>query len=457
MSRVAVLGGGLAGLEAAISLAGGSTVEVIERGPTIRRHHVNWDTKAYPGDAKIQRWTGDGWGAGGGLAERLGGRSLCYHGVLLPIESDALADWPAECVDALVGPGGYYERIMQRLKPSYPELHPEGAPAAPLAALGFRRVPQAARFCGETGRFEAYSPLVAVHRLATNSQVRISRGTVQRLRSMRSGRWLVDVIGAGGQTATTGPFDACVLACSAIENVRILSATLDRALTTQITDHFALGTLVRLPPGPPLEPFRHSMLWAGYRRLPELAANVFVHEAAPVLPSGDRILDICAVVEQSTSRGGYSALTVERRADDRPASVHINGRIAEADRCRLGAVSRTVVDLARRLSAGELLALDGGPDDEPSYDSALERILGGAAGRYARYAFPYGAFEHESCTHPLGADGPIGVSSACEVQELPGVYVVGPGSFPRPGAANPALTVLALSQAVAESIRAHYG
>jgi choline dehydrogenase-like flavoprotein len=74
----------------------------------------------------------------------------------------------------------------------------------------------------------------------------------------------------------------------------------------------------------------------------------------------------------------------------------------------------------------------------------------------AFYDFPYGAYEHESSTHPIGAPGPLTITNDLELKELPGVYLLGPGNFVPPGAANPALTIMAMSRMLADKVRDRY-
>src|SRR6185369_8907020 len=95
--EIAIVGGGMAGLETAVALASKNSrsslhVTVFERG-----------TSRYPGDKKSKRRSTDGWGQGGGLAEELGGRSLRYQGVFLEIEEGALRAWPQEWQKRLTG------------------------------------------------------------------------------------------------------------------------------------------------------------------------------------------------------------------------------------------------------------------------------------------------------------------------------------------------------------------
>jgi choline dehydrogenase-like flavoprotein len=446
--RVAVVGGGLAGLEVAVAAAdGGASVEVFEAGPRTRTRHVDWDTSTHAGDEKVRSWTSDDWGAGGGLSERLGGRSLCYHGVLIGLEPAALASWDPVWAGRLAGDGGLYASILDSLRADFPELaanerHPR------LAALGLRHVPQAARL-DERGRFEAYSPLARAVELGVDGRVRITRGRVRAVVPEQGG-CAVEIVGPSGTELRRG-FDTCVLAASAIGNVRVLAASLGRDITTSVTDHFCVGAFVRLPPGPPLTPFRHEMLWSGFVDVPDIGANVFLFERPP-LPCGDRIVQIQGVVEQQGGLRAYSELTVRTLSDG--VHAHIRANVSETDRAHLAAVRTEVRQWAERLAAGSVVDVVPGPSAVGNgqhapwfgHDNAMNAVAAAdVAGAFARYEVPYGAFEHEACTHPIGG-GPVSVSPDLEVVELPGVYVAGPGAFPRLGAANPALTIIALSR-----------
>jgi choline dehydrogenase-like flavoprotein len=73
-------------------------------------------------------------------------------------------------------------------------------------------------------------------------------------------------------------------------------------------------------------------------------------------------------------------------------------------------------------------------------------------GTWALYDRPMGSVDHETCTHAIG--------KVCEedlsLSEIPGVFLNGPGVFPRAGAANPGLTMLALSDWLAASIKQRF-
>lgn len=464
-AKVVVIGGGMAGLETAVSLASTAAVEVdvIERGPALRKDHVEWDVAIYPGDEKTHRWTGDGWGVGGGLSERLGGRSLCYHGVVLPIEPEALSAWPAQWQAALAGSEGWYERVAHALAPDFPEL-PDRELSAPAREVGLKHVPQAAQFDAKTRRMRAYSPLSKALELARNpSRFCITRGAVTRVERQSGDRWRIQVVGPDGEKDERGDFVGCVLASSAIGNVQILANTLRAELETPITDHFCSGVLARFATGEPLEIFRHRKLWTGYLPAESLGANIFIQEMAP-LDNGDRMVEVFAVIEQGASASDYSRLTCKPDESAAESTTYIEARVSQSDSERLAAVTRETVEVATRIS-NQLLEditelkdraavestprghAPGGDERWLSYESALQALVDQQeGGKLARFTFPYGAFEHESCTHPIGKSGHFTIKDDLEVDELPGVYAVGPGSFARPGAANPALTILAMSR-----------
>lgn len=455
--RVAIVGGGMAGLECALEAARrGCSVEIIEAGPKTRTHHVKWDTSVHPGDEKSRSWTSDGWGPGAGLSERLGGRSLCYHGVLLEIDPQTLPDWGALWQQRLCGDGCLYTTILERLRPEFPELHPNGESAG-LSEFGLEHVPQAARL-DASGRFEAYSPLAAVGALVDSGRVKVTHARATAVLRGADRRWDVEVASGDSHTRLSG-FDACVLAASAIGNVQILARSLCRHILTTVTDHFCVGAFVRLRRGKPLTPFRHPMLWSGFAKIPELGTNIFFLDH-PSLSNGDRLVEMMAVVEQQGGPARYSELTV-RLLGEGANQTHIRAKVSAVDEDQLDQVRARVQRWAEALAGEaveELRPLGAAQPDSRTgkhdgtdlrwfgYDAAREALVrSGRSNVFSPFELPYGAFEHEACTHPYGGTGAIPVSTELEVLELPGVYVAGPGIFPRLGAGNPALTIMATS------------
>jgi len=72
-----------------------------------------------------------------------------------------------------------------------------------------------------------------------------------------------------------------------------------------------------------------------------------------------------------------------------------------------------------------------------------------APGAVCTYSFPLGTENHEAGTLPLGSI----LDDDHQFRGLAGLYAVGPAVFPRAGAANPALTILALASVLQASWR----
>lgn len=455
MTRIAILGGGLAGLETAVSLAAdlNMEIEVIERGSSIRVEHVAWDSTPCPDDSKVRTWAGNGWGGGDGLNEGLGGRSRYYSGVMLPIEAEALKSWPRSLQAALLGEDDMYGQVTWRLAADFPEM--EGVLSEEARNLGLRHVPQAAFVDGATGRFRAYSPLPEAIRLAQTSDVfTLVKGVARKLISQRNGRWSVEISVGEHENLVRSGFDAVVLGASAIGNVQIMAETFGQEISTTITDHFSVGALLRAASSIPLGGFRHSRLWAGYLSMPSLGSNIFVGEIQ-AMPNGDRILDINAVIEQGDGLSAYSTLTATPQLAREGPRTAIDARVSQGDENRINLIASKVLELASEIANQKSLVCIESKDK--SYDNCMELLTSETRrDAIAFYRFPYGAFEHEACTMPAGGARQLGVTDEFEVAGSPGVFAVGPGSFTRPGAANPALTILATSRIVAQVIRNRY-
>ena len=137
-------------------------------------------------------------------------------------------------------------------------------------------------------------------------------------------------------------------------------------------------------------------------------------------------------------------------------------RISARDRRRLTDARSFLIAFLQRLAHGALHdVVHEDPEPHATYDSAhgadvprsrwfgRERAFRAVhnqsePGCFAHFDFPYGSFEHEASSHAMGT-GSL-VAESLEVKALPNVYVAGPGTFPRMGAANPALTILAISR-----------
>jgi hypothetical protein len=463
----------LAGLEVAAGLATDTDVhvDVIERGPSTRRQHIQWDKTVHAGDEKVRRWSSDGWGVGGGLSERLGGRSLCWNGVLLGIEQPALDAWPAPWQARLVGSGGFYEQIYADLDGEFPAISRRRLSRA-AGEIGLRHVPQCVVYDPQRRRLRSYSPLGEIFRLAASSdRLTITRGAAERLRQHRTGGWVVELGDDQQPGQTIGPVDLCILAASAIGNVQVIARSAGDTITTRVTDHMALGAIVRIHRGDSLGAFEHREIWHGYTPIPGSAGNAFVVELG-ALPNGERVVELMAVLEQGDGPADYSVLTVDPGADGTTAGTSIATQLTTRDVEALGHARQGLARLAESIAETSLVDVSCEADAPSTNVAAGDRSSADArwSGRddafravvnhsttdcVAIFSFPYGSFEHEACSHPMGSASSPAVDESLQVVGLPGVYAVGPGSFPRMGAANPALTLLSLSRWLAAELTSH--
>lgn len=182
---ILIVGGGLAGLELAAHLerAGADDVLVVEAGADGDLQHVYAANDAASADRIwtdeqsdeyfVQPWssaTEPHFGQGSGLRRRVGGRSLYWHGVLLPVEDWALteADWPRAVIDDLAhswqGGASLYDRVRSDLMEWSRQAATGGAApddnALRVGPFRFVDPPRAVRPAGPGAeRWEAYSPL----------------------------------------------------------------------------------------------------------------------------------------------------------------------------------------------------------------------------------------------------------------------------------------------------------
>ncbi|QUJ66173.1 hypothetical protein KDD30_08155 [Photobacterium sp. GJ3] len=452
MSTFCVVGGGLAGLEFALhSALKGHRIVIYEAGPQLRTNHVHFDTRVFDGDEKKVHWTADEHWALGGISERLGGRSLCYHGVMLPLEEKALNSWPEIWQKRLKGPAGLYHQLQQEFTAKYPEMSRNQAVNLPL-----HHAPQAA-VVGESAAFTSYSPLYQLEPLIRDGVITIERATISQVEKKSDGFYLVD---AQGQTVNTTGFERCILSASALVNNKIITQSLARSTIAQVTDHYCIGVAVKVREGERIADYRHEMLWHGFSEHHDLNANIFVVERNN-FDNGDRLLLLMAVMEQNPALSDYSELHC--RYHEGKTTLEIQSKHSDAVIENYNQLASRIVDFAStqlgvRLSPLHDTAVEQseaffGASEGIDFEQALNALNETERTNiYTRFVFPYGAYEHESCTHPIGGHGDIALTDSLELTAMPGVYAIGPGAFPRLGIANPALTICSLSRWLASHL-----
>ncbi|MDP2574902.1 NAD-binding protein [Vibrio penaeicida] len=456
MSNLCVVGGGLSGLEFALYAAvSGKRVHIYEAGPSLRQEHVHFDTRVLMGDEKLRPWTANNHWGQGGISERLGGRSLCYHGVMLPLEEAALASWPKSWQQILAGKNGLYPELTQGFSSQFPEM----TPSNPVADF-LTHVPQAARFM-EDGRFTSYSPMHSLESFIRDGVITIERAKIAKVAKSNGQFYLTDT---SGKTVNQTGFSKCVLAASAMVNTAIIASSLGQSFTSELTDHYCLGIAVKVKEGTEIGTYRHEMLWHGYSKHHDLNANIFVVER-PRTPDGDRLLLLMAVVEQNPEDSPLSQLRCQ--VSGGKAELAIDAHHSECDIDNYNKVANRLVEFAREKLNVDLRALSPTEDEkqgkhfksfadssiQDEFDIALNSLdTTSQTNVFTRFTFPYGAYEHESACHPLAGKGVNALTEELELAAMPGLYAIGPGAFPRLGIANPALTICAMSRWLASHI-----
>jgi choline dehydrogenase-like flavoprotein len=460
--RIAVVGAGLAGLETAHQLAraGVDDVVVLEAGPLGDPRHNNvaaserhalrrWLAPEY--DRYFRRpWRATDpphYESGSGLRQRVGGRSLYWYGVILPVEIWALTGpwWPEPVIADLTG--ALYADVTDDLRRwrGSAEAWPESTVV--LAGHRLRPTPSAVRPVGEG--WVAYSPLdhwrdpetgAAVNgpggvRIVADCKVEavhLERGRACGVQLRRTGR----VVRA----------DAVVLAAGTLENSRLALGALGADRLTGLVDHITQGVFVRfdgtaaaqvraeLPPGSYYTPMPAALRSNLFLDVTDHGADSLLIDlrlTGEQLPSPESSVD-------ALPDGGVTArvrLTDPDRVlvrDQRAAIAEVWSAVAT----RWPTVGQLVFTPFDRPGRTNAALIDGTVDAAPS-------------GHPVNWSSPLGAEDHEG--------GPLGLGTLLdenhEFRAIKGLYAAGPSTFPRLGAANPGLTTLALARRLAACLR----
>jgi choline dehydrogenase-like flavoprotein len=245
--------------------------------------------------------------------------------------------------------------------------------------------------------------------------------------------------------------DMVVLAAGAIENARLGAQALShRGLiadppVSDVVDHLVQGMFLRLDPPQAtrlLDLLGEGSWYAGCR---DERSNLFLDVSRRA--HGDVIVELQMTGEQMRSDASHISWD-PAAGEPWPATVHTE---LTADELTL------IAGQQRRLhEAWEALAAAiGCPATElrfADYDAPqntnallLAPSVEFVSGQPETWCNQLGTEDHEGCTLPMGR-----ISSADhELLGVPGVFVAGPAALPRLGAANPALTTIALAHRLA--------
>ncbi|WP_030220098.1 GMC family oxidoreductase [Streptomyces bikiniensis] len=473
-ARTVIVGGGLAGVELATALAGHGAEDVLllEAGPgedlahihmTHSQTHATELVFAPERDPHFHRsWRSEApphYTGISGLRRRLGGRSLYWHGVVLPLEDWALhpSDWPAEVVTALTagtaGEPSWYDRVTADLTAwSGGRLWDAAQPGcAVFGGQEFLPLPRACRRLPGTDRWEAYTALDAWRgpdgRPAPPPGVSVRCDTEVLAVDVRAGRARGVLVRAADGTTATVAADTVVLCAATVESTRLAAHALATAgaLRTPrlggLADHLVQGFTVRLPAGPlpvpgsyhvPSDPALRSYL------------RMDVHPDGP----GRALLDVRITGEQLPNQESVVECRPSGGASWR---AHVRTALLPEDRKVIGAQRDLLRDfwttVARELGlpAAPLVFTDFSDADRDNTRVLPDRTRSQPESRPETWTSLLGTEDHEGGSLPLGRL----LDADHAFPALPGLHAAGPAVFPRLGAANPSLTTIALSRRLA--------
>ncbi len=462
-----MVGAGMAGLAVAAELGrrGRESVAVLEAGPDRGRAHVQAE---HTSDEALRLWLrpesdpdfrrpyeGDdgAYGDLAGLRRRVGGRSLYWGGVLLPVEPWALCEqWPKEVVTELTetwdGGPSLYQRVVDDMVGWGAE--PPGAPGLTLGALDFDRTPHATR-PEPAGGWSAFSPLawweddgdprvrrvpiLAEHDVlgvrvddgrATGVLVRTEDGEPRELRANRV------VLAAG--TVMNSRLAIQALAASDAAAPRELPGLVDK-----ISQGFTVAfDADRLPDA--VRAAAHDGHVYHRTGTADGRSNQFVRFSEGV--NGQVNMDSWTMGEQV--RGPHSQVRCTGRdAGEWPWPTAVHAPLDAADAPVLATQRRLLGELWSEMA--RLLGVPAEPlRFSPRHGSPdlAARLTAVRTPKPLTYSFPLGSEQHEAGTLAFGEV----LDEQHQFTAVAGLYACGPSVMPRTGAANPSMTTLALGK-----------
>lgn len=455
--RIAIVGAGLAGLEVATCLAANPGIEVIliEAGPDSDRRHINLANDPENADRlwlepgrDVHHWrpwtseTPPHFQGQSGLRARLGGRGLYWYGVCLPIESWALADpaWPRAVVRDLgeTWQGGrpLYQQIGDELK-EWAGWTDDGRRLV-LADRALAPMPRYVK--QQSGRWSAWASIDCLDRpnVTLLDCSKVEHVLVEDCRA----KGLV----VSGKAAPLVEADTIVLAAGAIESARLAHGARQQAgeppPPLRLSDHLVTGVFGRFS-GEVAQRMRSSLpngRW--YASIESARSNLFVECVS--VDDASFVLDLQMTGEQLLDDGAE-------------LTFGVNGSETRIS-ANLGKEDEMVLVLQRSILLETWLALWQKVRMPPPHLSFPRYAAG--PGNAAVLDLPnnsvvcwtneIGTEDHEFGSWPFG---PL-LDADCQVNSVGGLFMAGPAVFPRAGAANPALTILALARRLGHDLAA---
>jgi hypothetical protein len=484
--EVLVIGSGLAGAELAKECERGGLagVVVIEAGSGEDLVHVN---VVHGREAALRMWleperdpffrrswssiTPPHYDGLSGLRRRLGGRSLYWYGVTLPIEEWALegGPWPEGVVRDLRRSGGgesLYRQVEDDLD-AWKREGREGFAAEDAVAVTFegaslRPTPRAIkRLSHDTQKWHAYSPLDR-WRDPLTGEVREPPRHVRFFTGCEALAVVVRDGSARGATVRTAvgremeiSAERVVLAAGTLESSRLAiqalnaNGALPKPRLSRLTDHIVQGAFVQFEDAAAERLLEVVPLGSFFAPYPDIRSNLFI-EVSRTSPRSV-LFDLQMTGEQLPSLGSYVACDPGEDACW-PITVRT---VTEPKDLEVVVGQQSVMDevwgaLALAVGCGPT-RIEFGDYNDPANDNTLalpENLAAVTPGAPVAWSSCLGTEDHEGGTLPLGEV----LDEYGEFQRVPNLFAAGPCVFPRSGAANPALTVLALARRLAARI-----
>lgn len=404
-----------------------------------------------------------------GLRRRLGGRSLYWYGVSLPIDTWALFDetaWPREIVVDLVeswydGPSLYdlTRDMLVQWKENGLEIG-ERAPATSIAGLTLSPTPLAVRHDPfDSNHWYAYSPLDAWRDPVTGKITSVPDG-VMLVTGAHVEQLVIEdkLIGLSVSTEMDGvkshvPATNVVLAAGTLENSRLAIQALTAAGALEapqlqgISDHIVQGFFLRLPATESAALNRVLPGGSYYAPCgPSARSNLFIE----VSRQGEDVvmIDVSATGEQLPDHQNWVKCETDRSI---PWKLRVHATPSLRDWTVINA-QRTILqgvwEAVAAATGRKVSVLDFGEFENPKRINACilpEFIEQAELGVPLTWSSYLGVEDHEAGTLPIGNV----LTSNHEFARIGGLFAAGPCTFPRMGAANPTLTTLALARRLA--------
>lgn len=476
---ILILGGGMSGLELAKNLNNREVddIVVIEAGPADDLNHINAGKEFQHADEywkneELDKYAYRSWQSlsephyskGTCLRRRVGGRSLYWHGVILPIEAEALKYWPAKIVSDLTdkwldGPSLYTQVQSEIL--AWAEKIYDADFRFKFANFEFKIIPQATRIVGDYDRWEAYSPL-SYWKEDKNNNFRAIPLIISGYEAVSLIITDGKCIGARLRDIASNEIhhvlaDKCVLALGTIENSRLATQALyDLGILIEkkisgLVDHIVQGFNVTIE----------------YNKVSDKLKMLIDNHPGTLFfsPSlcGERF-NLFFTMNKSNFGIELEAWTMGEQIPSTHANIAINaGAIPLCISCDLGYADNTLIKKEKHelnMFWHEIcnnIKISFKPLDFQAGFIIHARTMGDvhnkirSPSRIVNYNVPttwispLGTENHEGSTLPLGGI----LNDNHEFNKINNLFAIGPSTFPRPGAANPSLTTLALSRRLA--------